>query len=779
MRKHLLIKTMLLLLALIAGSGSAWAESKPWSCDDPTTTMDLQTITSSTMGTWNGAISWYLDDDYLIVTGYESYKSVGNQTWITQSSVGNSGSSWDASSPFKGSSYYTTANYATLQSGRALVYKVTNLKSLKVYGKNNSTSKYLDIFIYTKSGSNYTKVEEIKYTTDNSEHIWENSTTLSTSETYFIYITGVGSSNSRVFEVAFERNSNSTKHTLSSAVTPVGSGTVTLGATSISEGSTTTITATPEDGYRFVGWSCSGTGSSVADEESASTTFTMGTADATVTAEFEEIPTYTLSYAVSPEGAGTVALGASTVREGSTTTATATANDGYKFKNWSITGTGASLSSTTDNPTTITMGTANATVIAEFEAVTTYAISWSVNDKVIRTDNVEENTVISFPTTIEGIPTGYVLKGWVVESNKITGTQNTAPTYVTEATSTADITYYAVMAIETSTVATATLTATHTTNTTDYSTHTYTDDQGYSWSARNGEPYDDKNGARYNINKTSGNHFESPTFPSDVTSIKILAYNGSSSATRTFYICSASDKTTGDLGSISVSPSEKLANELTATLGNTSFKKFYLKASDALGFRYIKVSYGSTTISNYCTTVPTLTKNVTAAGWATYAPEYPVAFGSEEAYIINSASTSGTTLTEVSSVPAGTPVLLKGVGNHTLTVVASSTTDVSDNCLKVSNGTAKDGIYVLADGTYGVGFYLWTGSSALTEGKIYMQIPSPSRSFISLPDETNGIDALLTKSEEVKTEVFNLSGQRVAQPTKGLYIINGKKVIVK
>ena len=776
---------MLLLLVLVAGSGNAWAVSKPWTGDDPASTLDLQTITSSTMGTWNDEISWYLDDDYLIVSGYESCKSVTDQTWITQSSVGSSNIAWGASSPFKGSSYYTNGSYATIQSGRYLLYKVTNLKSLKVYGKNNSTTKYLDIFIYTKSGNNnYTKVEEIKYTTDNSEHIWENSTTLSPSETYFIYITGVGGSNSRVFEVAFERNSNSTKHTLSSAVTPVGSGTVTLGATSISEGSTTTITATPEDGYRFVGWSCSGTGSSVADEESASTTFTMGTADATVTAEFEEIPTYTLSYAVSPEGAGTVALGASTVREGSTTTATATANDGYKFKNWSITGTGASLSSTTDNPTTITMGTANATVIAEFEAVTTYAISWNVNDKVIRTDNVEENTVISFPTTIEGIPTGYVLKGWVVESNKITGTQNTAPTYVTEATSTADITYYAVMAIETSTVATATLTATHTTNTTDYSTHTYTDDQGYSWSARNGEPYDDKNGARYNINKTSGNHFESPTFPSDVTSIKILAYNGSSSNTRTFYICSASDKTTGDLGSISVSPSEKLANELTATLGNTSFKKFYLKASDALGFRYIKVSYGSTTISNYCTTVPTLTKNVTAAGWATYAPEYPVAFGSEEAYIINSASTSGTTLTEVSSVPAGTPVLLKGAGDHILTVVASSDTDVSDNCLKVSDGTITktDGVYVLADGTYGVGFYLWTGEgdNTLPAGKVYMEPnATTSRAFFALGvSDSQGISGVTVTTGQANG-MYDLQGRRVKKAVKGLYIVDGKKVMKK
>ena len=28
-------------------------------------------------------------------------------------------------------------------------------------------------------------------------------------------------------------------------------------------------------------------------------------------------------------------------------------------------------------------------------------------------------------------------------------------------------------------------------------------------------------------------------------------------------------------------------------------------------------------------------------------------------------------------------------------------------------------------------------------------------------------------------EVYDLSGRRVVQPTKGLYIVNGKKVIIK
>ena len=47
--------------------------------------------------------------------------------------------------------------------------------------------------------------------------------------------------------------------------------------------------------------------------------------------------------------------------------------------------------------------------------------------------------------------------------------------------------------------------------------------------------------------------------------------------------------------------------------------------------------------------------------------------------------------------------------------------------------------------------------------------------------ETTAIENLtpdLSLGERVQS-VYNLSGQRVAQPTKGLYIVNGRKVVMK
>ena len=33
--------------------------------------------------------------------------------------------------------------------------------------------------------------------------------------------------------------------------------------------------------------------------------------------------------------------------------------------------------------------------------------------------------------------------------------------------------------------------------------------------------------------------------------------------------------------------------------------------------------------------------------------------------------------------------------------------------------------------------------------------------------------------EDVRSDFYNLNGQRVNQPTKGLYIVNGKMVVIK
>lgn len=200
--KQFYLKFYTLLLCLVIGGGNVWAYTLP------TATMDLKTVSEETIGNWADKTSYELSDDYLVVSGYASYKSVSNQNWITHSSVGNSASTWETVEgyPFKGSSYYTTGSYATIQSGRYLVYRVTNCKSVSIYGKNNSTTKYLSVKIYEVSEgvAKTTAAFTLEDKSISTEMILAQE--LNATKEYAIDIEAVGNSNSRVFEVAFERN---------------------------------------------------------------------------------------------------------------------------------------------------------------------------------------------------------------------------------------------------------------------------------------------------------------------------------------------------------------------------------------------------------------------------------------------------------------------------------------------------------------------------------------------------------------------------------------------
>lgn len=51
--------------------------------------------------------------------------------------------------------------------------------------------------------------------------------------------------------------------------------------------------------------------------------------------------------------------------------------------------------------------------------------------------------------------------------------------------------------------------------------------------------------------------------------------------------------------------------------------------------------------------------------------------------------------------------------------------------------------------------------------------------IVLVKKETTGINTLNVEREMLNGEVYNLAGQRVPNPRKGLYIVNGKKVIMK
>ena len=166
-------------------------------------------------------------------------------------------------------------------------------------------------------------------------------------------------------------------------------------------------------------------------------------------------------------------------------------------------------------------------------------------------------------------------------------------------------------------------------------------------------------------------------------------------------------------------------------------------------------------------------------GYATYVTKHNVSFPTDVKAYIGKINNEYVTLTEVTAVPKGTPVILKGAGEYALApAAASELADVSTNDLKATTKEIEaTGKYVLAkpDGKP-VGFYL-AESGEIAAGKAYIELPAPSVSaFIFMEDGTTAINSLTTALSESGV-IYNVAGQRINKLQKGINIVNGKKVL--
>ena len=171
---------------------------------------------------------------------------------------------------------------------------------------------------------------------------------------------------------------------------------------------------------------------------------------------------------------------------------------------------------------------------------------------------------------------------------------------------------------------------------------------------------------------------------------------------------------------------------------------------------------------------------VTEASWGTYSFGTSVSFGDDVKAYAATYNSGSVVLNPISNLAEGNGVIINAPsGDYTATVYEESVAAVA-NDLKVSDGDVEaDGtIYVLADKAKGIGFYKLTTGDKVPAGKAYLKIGAASApEFLGFGDgNTTSINELNVKGQADGT-YYNLAGQRVAQPTKGLYIVNGKKVI--
>lgn len=186
-----------------------------------------------------------------------------------------------------------------------------------------------------------------------------------------------------------------------------------------------------------------------------------------------------------------------------------------------------------------------------------------------------------------------------------------------------------------------------------------------------------------------------------------------------------------------------------------------------------------------------VTATITAAGYATFANAQAVDFSAAEGLTVLTAQYNKDTdkidYTVVTSkkVPAGKAVVLKGAeGEYNGTVIASAD-ELVNNGLKVNlteNTPATGKEYCLANKNGVVGFYKVATTTYVKAGKAYLEIErtgsTGAKDFYAIEDETDGINAINNSHQTVES-VYNLSGQRVNKAQKGIYIVNGKKVVIR
>ena len=215
-----------------------------------------------------------------------------------------------------------------------------------------------------------------------------------------------------------------------------------------------------------------------------------------------------------------------------------------------------------------------------------------------------------------------------------------------------------------------------------------------------------------------------------------------------------------------------------------------IEANQSKGITKIKV-YGYAT-----TTVDVMANAGDAAGeyWATYynSAQGYTADANTTVYLaaVNSGKTA-VVLTEVTGreIPAGKGVVLKSSASSITLTPATTTQTLEGNELTgVDAATAApSNAYCLTKETTGsargVGFYTYEGT--IPAHRAYLVVaggPSHAREFLGFGDDDNTTGISLPEAVVIENDgpIYDLSGRRIiGQPQKGIYVKNGKKVVIK
>ena len=184
--------------------------------------------------------------------------------------------------------------------------------------------------------------------------------------------------------------------------------------------------------------------------------------------------------------------------------------------------------------------------------------------------------------------------------------------------------------------------------------------------------------------------------------------------------------------------------------------------------------------------------------YRTFYADFPLTLSEGRAYTITLSGHVATANPINGTIPAGTPVLIvTGEDDDDSATSISIIPQLNDldlagfsdeenvlrgTCLPIATASIAGNVYVFSQREGVPGFYRYNGTT-LGANKAYLVLgaaaANPSSFSIQFPDdETTGVEVIPTADGDTNT-YYDLSGRRVTSPTTGVYVLDGKKVLVK
>ncbi len=317
---------------------------------------------------------------------------------------------------------------------------------------------------------------------------------------------------------------------------------------------------------------------------------------------------------------------------------------------------------------------------------------------------------------------------------------------------------------------------------TAYSNDTYTIKLAGGGSG-NGFYYDNTN--KYLLIGKTGATLSLPSFDKAVTQIDVIGRSGASTNVRqNIYVgnTAVSSETTGAAGTNSYE-----INKLFRSAGTV----YTLKVLNGYNTQITRIVVHFAENS--------LTKTLNSDGYASYCSEYPLDFSDYEsagysAWQVTGVSGETITFAQVTgTVKGGTGLILKGEPNETVTLHSAASTTTLDNNLLV--GTIVD-TYAETDQYYGLSGneFVKVNAGTVPAGKALLPASLITSNEVKalnfvFEDDATGISLMEDGRSQMEdgviykqgSTIVNLAGQHLdnSQLKRGIYIVNGKKIMVK